>query len=169
LSKNFNKTITKSITKNKLTLYIKFDESKPETRIKIFNDQPVNNIIEKYCELQNIKSDNLYLTKSDYTKIDNNLTINKTNIENCETLYIFEENGQKNKRINFFINYKGKIFSFSGDNNDIFKDCIKNFYDIYGNKETILFILDNKIIEHNNSLKKIGLQNGDILKVGELK
>ena len=77
-------------------------ESKNKIRLKIINTnceetnlektEQIKNLIKLYCKIKGISyNDGLYLTKIDLNKIDENLTINESNITKNETLYIFED------------------------------------------------------------------------------
>lgn len=123
-----------------------------------------------------IKTNNyFYLAKQDLKKIDKNLTLKEAKIENNETLFILEDknnnnncNNEKdslNKEIIFYINYEGVSYSFSGFKENTFIDCIKSFTEDNGEKN---FIINNKIIDINKTLNELCVNNGDVIKVGEI-
>ena len=145
------------------------------TEIEIYNTETIENLIRKYCKKKEIKSNNyLYLAKQDLKKIDKNLTLKEAKIENNETLFILEDqnnnnfNNEKdslNKEIIFYINYEGVSHSFSGFKENTFIDCIKSFTEDNGEKN---FIINNKIIDINKTLNELCINNGDVIKVGEI-
>lgn len=67
--------------------------------IEINDTENIGNLINKYCNIKNIKKKNLFLMKKDFKKINNNMTISKAKIENNETIFIFEENETNNKLV----------------------------------------------------------------------
>ena len=92
---------------NKIKLKI-IDINNDETQIEIDNKDYVKTIIKLYCESkEESESNELYLTKKDLNKLDENLTVNEAKINDNETLYIFEED-----KIEFIINYNDKDFKY---------------------------------------------------------
>ena len=146
------------------------------TEIKIFNTEIIGNLIKRYCNIKKMKkNNNLYLTKQDLKKINNNITIDEAKIENNETLYIFEhkkndnsDNVNKSNEIFFNINYEGKNYSFSGFKENKFIDCIKSFIKENTNRN-IFFIFNGKIIDKKKSLNELNIKNKDIIRIGEIK
>lgn len=150
------------------------------TQIEIYNTQTIGNLIKKYCNNKKIKSNNnLYITKKDLKKIKNNLTINEAKIQNNETIYIFEDNNNKNNDKNnendnenneiiFNINYEGKNYSFSGFKDNTFLDCIKSFIEENEEKK-FFFIFNENIIDKNKTLNELNIKNGNVIRVGEIK
>ena len=78
-------------SKNKIRLKI-INTNCEETNLEIEKTEQIKNLIKLYCKIKGISyNDDLYLTKIDLNKIDENLTINESNITKNETLYIFED------------------------------------------------------------------------------
>ena len=78
-------------SKNKIRLKI-INTNCEETNLEIEKTEQIKNLIKLYCRKIGISyNDGLYLTKIDLKKIDENLTINESNIKKNETLYIFED------------------------------------------------------------------------------
>ena len=101
--------------KNNIRIKI-IDTHCDETEIEIEKTEQVKDIIKLYCETKGIEySENLYLSKLDLNKLDENLTIKELNLSNNQTLYIFEED-----KIDFIINYDDNDFKIKGINNMTF-------------------------------------------------
>ena len=78
-------------SRNKIRLKI-INTNCEETDLEIEKTEQIKNLIKLYCKKTGISyNDGLYITKIDLNKIDENLTINETNIMKNETLYIFED------------------------------------------------------------------------------
>ena len=78
-------------SKNKIRLKI-INTNCEETNLEMEKTERIKNLIKLYCKIKGISyNDGLYLTKIDLNKIDENLTINESNITKNETLYIFED------------------------------------------------------------------------------
>ena len=105
---NKNKKISNKIIKVKIIFKnpnesleqkIKSDISKnnenEDTEIEIGIPETIENLIKKYCNIKQIKKSNLCLMTKDLKNINSNLTINQANIENNETIFIYEENENK--------------------------------------------------------------------------
>ena len=143
---------------NKIKLKI-IDINNDETQIKIDNKDYVKTIIKLYCESkEESESNELYLTKKDLNKLDENLTVNEAKINDNETLYIFEED-----KIEFIINYNDKDFKISGNSKMTFDESIKSFIEENGNKNFV-FNLNGEAIDIKEELNKLGIKNGDVIK-----
>ena len=146
---------------NKIKLKI-IDINNDETQIKIDNKDYVKTIIKLYCESkEESESNELYLTKKDLNKLDENLTVNEAKINNNETLYIFEED-----KIEFIINYNDKDFKISGNSKMTFDESIKSFIEENGNKNFV-FNLNGEAIDIKEELNKLGIKNGDVIKADQ--
>ena len=146
---------------NKIKLKI-IDINNDETQIKIDNKDYVKTIIKLYCESkEESESNELYLTKKDLNKLDENLTVNEAKINNNETLYIFEED-----KIEFIINYNDKDFKISGNSKMTFDESIKSFIEENGNKNFV-FNLNGEAIDIKGELNKLGIKNGDVIKADQ--
>ena len=146
---------------NKIKLKI-IDINNDETQIEIDNKDYVKTIIKLYCESkEESESNELYLTKKDLNKLDENLTVNEAKINNNETLYIFEED-----KIEFIINYNDKDFQISGNSKMTFDESIKSFIEENGNKNFV-FNLNGEAIDTKEELNKLGIKNGDVIKADQ--
>lgn len=146
---------------NKIKLKI-IDINNDETQIKIDNKDYVKTIIKLYCESkEESESNELYLTKKDLNKLDENLTVNEAKINDNETLYIFEED-----KIEFIINYNDKDFKISGNSKMTFDESIKSFIEENGNKNFV-FNLNGEAIDTKEELNKLGIKNGDVIKADQ--
>ena len=146
---------------NKIKLKI-IDINNDETQIKIDNKDYVKTIIKLYCESkEESESNELYLTKKDLNKLDENLTVNEAKINDNETLYIFEED-----KIEFIINYNDKDFKISGNSKMTFDESIKSFIEENGNKNFV-FNLNGEAIDIKEELNKLGIKNGDVIKADQ--
>ena len=146
---------------NKIKLKI-IDINNDETQIEIDNKDYVKTIIKLYCESkEESESNELYLTKKDLNKLDENLTVNEAKINNNETLYIFEED-----KIEFIINYNDKDFKISGNSKMTFDESIKSFIEENGNKN-FAFNLNGEAIDIKEELNKLGIKNGDVIKADQ--
>ena len=146
---------------NKIKLKI-IDINNDETQIKIDNKDYVKTIIKLYCESkEESESNELYLTKKDLNKLDENLTVNEAKINDNETLYIFEED-----KIEFIINYNDKDFKISGNSKMTFDESIKSFIEENGNKNFV-FNLNGEAIDIKEELNKLGIKSGDVIKADQ--
>ena len=146
---------------NKIKLKI-IDINNDETQIEIDNKDYVKTIIKLYCESkEESESNELYLTKKDLNKLDENLTVNEAKINDNETLYIFEED-----KIEFIINYNDKDFKISGNSKMTFDESIKSFIEENGNKN-FAFNLNGEAIDIKEELNKLGIKNGDVIKADQ--
>lgn len=66
-----------------------------ETEIEIYNNETIENLIEKYCNSKKVKKDNLLLMNKDLKYLKKNITIRDAKINNNETVFIFEDNQNK--------------------------------------------------------------------------
>ena len=146
---------------NKIKLKI-IDINNDETQIEIDNKDYVKTIIKLYCESkEESESNELYLTKKDLNKLDENLTVNEAKINDNETLYIFKED-----KIEFIINYNDKDFKISGNSKMTFDESIKSFIEENGNKNFV-FNLNGEAIDIKEELNKLGIKNGDVIKADQ--
>ena len=122
------------------------------TTVEINIYETITNLIKKYCEITKKQGQKLYLTKSDYKKLKNNLTIEESTIKNNDTLYIFKEklNTDKEKEENKIINkdeitfklrYQNNKYTFSGKKTDLFVNCIKSCFEECPNKTFTLIVV----------------------------
>lgn len=93
---NIISKIQKELLIQKIKSEISNNDESEVTEMEIYNTQTIGNLIKQYCNKKEIKIDNLYLTKKDLKKINNNLTIIQAKIENNETVFIF--NGSENEK-----------------------------------------------------------------------
>ena len=118
INKSFKKEIikVKIISNKKQTLeqIINYEISKNNenetTEIEIYNDELIENLLKKYCNIKKIKTKNVYLTKKNFQKIKNKLKINQAKIENNETIFFFEQEENEDNKNNQQDNEK--TFSF---------------------------------------------------------
>lgn len=147
------------------------------TTIEINIYETINNLIKKYCEITKKEGQKLYLTKSDYKKLKNNLTIEESAIKNNDTLYIFKEKNnidkdkEENKIINkdeitFKLRYQNNKYTFNGKKTDLFVNCIKSFFEEFPNK-TFTFILVESILQINKSLEELNIKNGSVIRAAD--
>lgn len=148
-------------SKNNIKLKI-IDTHCDETEIEIEKTEQVKDIIKLYCETKGIEySENLYLSKLDLNKIDENLTIKELHLSNNQTLYIFEED-----KIDFIINYDDNDFKIKGINTMTFKECINSFLE--ENNGDFNFTLNGEAIDINKKLKILGIKSGDKIKAEKI-
>ena len=85
----------KETLEQKIRTDISKNNENEDTEIEIGISETIENLIKKYCNIKQIQKANLCLMKKDLKNVNSNLTISQANIENNETIFIYEGNENK--------------------------------------------------------------------------